>query len=65
MNTIQFKESFFFTNHLKFYTLLYTSMNKSLKDLEKKVFICFIWIKHEEENAFQSLNVRKIWNGTC
>jgi hypothetical protein len=46
----------FFTNHLKFYILLCTSMNRS--------FICFIWVRYEEENAFQNLDVRTFlkWN---
>ncbi len=63
MNIIQFQESFF-TNYLKFYTLLCILMNRPLKDLEKKLFICFIWVRHEEENAFQSFNVGKDlkWN---
>jgi len=30
----------------------------------KKIFICFIWVRHEEENEFQSFNVGKDlkWN---
>jgi hypothetical protein len=55
----------FFTNHLKFYTLLCTSLNKCLKDLENIIIIFLIWDIHGEENSFQSLNVGKIWNGTC
>jgi hypothetical protein len=35
-------------------------MNRSLKDLEKKYQFVFIYVKHEEENAFQSLNVKKV-----
>jgi len=59
--TIQFQE-FFFDKSFKILYIIVQWID--LWKILKKIFILKIWIKHEEETAFQNLNVGKNlkWN---
>jgi len=62
VNTIQFQESVFYKSFKFLYIIVHA--NRSLKSLEKMYSFCFIWVRHEEENGFQRLNVGIVlkWN---